>query len=106
MKIRGFLEISNKNSSPSIIQFIYLTTGVHLARSHEFVGRDFVLGGDEFGDRFRVLQKHLHADERLASLLREHVPRLGSGQQVRHRALGQTQHGLPKQSLADAVLAE
>ena len=53
-----------------------------------------------------VLEEDLHPDERFPALLSEHVPGLGSGQQVRHGALGQTQHGLPEESLADAVLAE
>ena len=53
-----------------------------------------------------VLQEDLHPDERLPALLSEHVPGLRSRQQVRHRALGEAQHGLAEQSLADAVLAE
>ena len=38
-------------------------------------------------DRRVVVQEELHPDERLAALLCQHVPRLWSGQQVRHRAL-------------------
>ena len=53
-----------------------------------------------------VLEEDLHPDEWLPALLSEHVPGLGPGQEIRHGALGQTQHGLPEESLADAVLAE
>ena len=53
-----------------------------------------------------VLQKDLHPDERLPALLSEHVPGLRPRQQVGHGALGEAQHRLSEQSLADAVLAE
>ena len=53
-----------------------------------------------------VLEEDLHPDEGLPALLSEHVPGLGSGQQVGHGALRQGQHRLSEQSLADAVLAE
>ena len=53
-----------------------------------------------------VLEEDLHPDEWLPALLSEHVPGLGPGQEIRHGALGQTQHRLPEQSLADAVLGQ
>ena len=53
-----------------------------------------------------VVEEELHPDEGLPALLGEHVPGLGPGQEVRHRALGQAQHRLPEQSLADAVLRQ
>ena len=53
-----------------------------------------------------VLEEELHPDEWLPALLSEHVPGLGPGQEVRHGALGQPQHRLPEQSLADAVLGQ
>ena len=57
-------------------------------------------------DSCLVLEEDLHPDEWLPALLSEHVPGLGSGQQVGHGALGEAQHRLSEQSLADAVLAE
>lgn len=45
----------------------------------------------------------MHLPVRVAALLRELVPRLGLGQQLRHRALGQAQHVLREQPLPDVV---
>lgn len=53
-----------------------------------------------------VFEEDLHSDERLATLLREHVPRLGAGEQVGHGALRQAEHGFAEQPLADRVLAQ
>ena len=53
-----------------------------------------------------VVEEELHPDEGLPALLGEHVPGLGPGQEVGHAALGQAQHSLPEQALADAVLRE
>ena len=74
--------------------------------SHEFLGRDFVLGGDQFVNCVLVFQEDLHADERLATLLGEHVPRLGTGQQVGHGTLRQAQHRFAEQPLADRILTQ
>ena len=76
------------------------------AGAHQFLGRDFVLRGHQFVDGILVLQKDLHADEWFAALLRQHVPRFGTGQQVRDGALGQSQYGLSEQTLTDGVLAQ
>ena len=53
-----------------------------------------------------VVEEELHPDEGLPALLGEHVPGLGPGQEVGHAALGQAQHSLPEQALADAVLGQ
>ena len=83
-----------------------LTHVIEVARPHQLVRGDLVLAGHQPVHSRLVLQEDLHPDEGFSALLSEHVPGLGSGQQVRHGALGQTQHGLPEESLADAVLAE
>ena len=74
--------------------------------TEKFVRDDLVLGRHQLVDGRLVLEEDLHPDERFPALLSEHVPGLRSRQQVRHGALGETQHGLTEQSLADAVLAE
>jgi hypothetical protein len=47
-------------------------------------------------DVVRVVQPQLHPDEGLPALDAQHVPRLRLRQKLAHRALGQPQHGLPK----------
>jgi hypothetical protein len=85
----------------------YGGTGAAVAPgAHQLLGGNLVLAGYEFVYRVVVLQEHLHADEGLASLLRQHVPRLGPRQEVAHRPLRQPQHGLAEQPLAYRVLAQ
>ena len=57
------------------------------ALPQQLVRHDLVLARDQLVDRRVVVKEELHPDERLAALLCQHVPGLGSGQQVRHRAL-------------------
>lgn len=47
----------------------------------------------------RIIEPKLHADKRLPAFQAEFVPRFRPGQQVRHRALSQTQDGLPEKTL-------
>ena len=47
-------------------------------------------------DGVLVFQEDLHADERLSAFLGQHMPRLGSGQQVGYGTLGQAQYRFAK----------
>ena len=73
---------------------------------HQLVRGDLVLAGHQAVNGRLVLEEDLHPDEGLPALLCEHVPGLGPGQEVGHAALGQAQHSLPEQALADAVLGQ
>ena len=81
-------------------------SSVEATGAHQLVRRDLVLTGHQLMYCTLVLQKHLHPNEGLTSLLREHVPGLGPGEQVRDGALGEAQHGLAEQTLRERVLAE
>jgi len=65
-----------------------------------------VLVGHELLDRLGVVDEHLHADEGLAALLREHWPGLGSREQVADAALGEAEDALAEEALADGELGE
>ena len=79
---------------------------IEVTSPHQLVRGDLVLAGHQAVHRGLVLEEDLHPDEWLPALLSEHVPGLGPGQEIRHGALGQPQHRLPEQSLADAVLGQ
>lgn len=66
----------------------------------------FILISHELFDRVRIVDEHLHANERLATLLRQHDPVFGPSEQIAHAALRQAEYALAEQSLRDRVLAE
>ena len=77
---------------------------VEVACPHELVGGDLVLAGHQLVHRVLVVEVHLHADEGLLALLRQHVVLLGPRQQVGDAALREAQDALAEEALTDGKL--
>ena len=83
-----------------------LTHVIEVARPHQLVRGDLVLAGHQLVHRVLVVEVHLHADEGLLALLRQHVVLLGPRQQVGDAALRQAQDALAEEALTDGELRQ
>ena len=83
-----------------------LTCARVVAGPHELVGGDLVLAGHQLVHRVLVVEVHLHADEGLLALLRQHVVLLGPRQQVGDAALREAQDALAEEALTDGELRQ